>query len=291
MKEKIIILTPVYNDWKNLTKLLAKINIIFKKKIKMKFDLIIVNDCSTENFNCQKLKLKKINKIILINLATNVGSQRALAIGLKHIVKKYKKDYKTIIIDSDGQDNPNGIIKMFEISKKKPKYSIVVNRGQRKESLWFKFCYEFYNVLIKLFAAKKLRFGNYSLLNFNHVKVISSKADLWSAFPPTVANNTKKISFITINREKRFSGESKMNFFGLLFHAFRVFSVLRYRIIISSIIYLLLGFILFGDSEYVILFYLISTLIFLFNLSNFIMTFSNKFNFMNNFKKAKVSYY
>ena len=33
MKAKIIILTPVFNDWKNLTKLLAKINIILKKNL------------------------------------------------------------------------------------------------------------------------------------------------------------------------------------------------------------------------------------------------------------------
>ena len=34
MKEKIIILTPVYNDWKSLNKLLAKINYIFTTQIK-----------------------------------------------------------------------------------------------------------------------------------------------------------------------------------------------------------------------------------------------------------------
>ena len=48
MKAKIIILTPVFNDWKNLTKLLAKINIIFKKELRQRFDLVIVNDCSTK---------------------------------------------------------------------------------------------------------------------------------------------------------------------------------------------------------------------------------------------------
>ena len=42
MKTKIVILTPVYNDWKNLGKLLRKINEIFKRKINFKFDLIIV---------------------------------------------------------------------------------------------------------------------------------------------------------------------------------------------------------------------------------------------------------
>ena len=37
MKSKIIILTPVYNDWKNLEKLLKKINKIFEKNLKKSF--------------------------------------------------------------------------------------------------------------------------------------------------------------------------------------------------------------------------------------------------------------
>ena len=75
MKAKIVILTPVYNDWKNLTKLLTKINNIFKYQIKKKFDLIVVNDCSSKDFSCKKLKLKTVNKLTLISLSKNVGSQ------------------------------------------------------------------------------------------------------------------------------------------------------------------------------------------------------------------------
>ena len=91
MKAKIIILTPVYNDWKNLTKLLAKINIIFKKELRQRFDLVIVNDCSTENFNYKNFKNGKVDKLTIISLLKNVGSQRALAIGIQHIKKIYKK--------------------------------------------------------------------------------------------------------------------------------------------------------------------------------------------------------
>ena len=68
MKSKIIILTPVYNDWKNLKKLLVKINKIFEKKIKKNFDLIIVNDCSNDLYDLKRYKLKMIKKIYLINL-------------------------------------------------------------------------------------------------------------------------------------------------------------------------------------------------------------------------------
>ena len=80
MKEKIIILTPVYNDWKNLAKLLSKTNKIFKKQLKTKFELVIVNDCSEEKYNFQKLPVKRttqqahFDQNLLDKLKNNLGS-------------------------------------------------------------------------------------------------------------------------------------------------------------------------------------------------------------------------
>ena len=75
MKEKIILLTPVYNDWKSLAKLLVKINKVFDKKLKSKFELLIINDCSKEKYDFKKYKLKTVKKITILSLKNNVGSQ------------------------------------------------------------------------------------------------------------------------------------------------------------------------------------------------------------------------
>ena len=291
MKSKIVILTPVYNDWKNLNKLLKKINHIFRKDIKDNFDLVIVNDCSKEYYNCKKYKFKTIGKINLINLKKNVGSQRAIAIGVKYLSDTYKKrNLKTIIMDSDGQDNPRIISKMISISKNKPRHSIVINRGQRKEQFWFRFFYEVYCFVIKIFYFKKIRFGHFSLLNFNHLKKISKKAELWSAYPPTLSKNINQLIHLTVNREKRYSGNSKMNFFGLLKHAFRVFSALKLKILISSSIYFFLFFVIIFKDNKLLLFLLTFGLI-TFNLINFLISINNKSNFSKNYKKAKIKIY
>ena len=67
MNPKIVILTPVYNDWKNLDKLLRQIDKIFKRKIKNYFHLVIINDCSSEKYNLKKYRFKMIHKITLIS--------------------------------------------------------------------------------------------------------------------------------------------------------------------------------------------------------------------------------
>ncbi len=287
MKAKILILTPVYNDWENLNKLLLKINKIFQNEVKTKFELIVVNDHSSKNYNFKKFKMRMVEKVTILNLFKNEGSQRAIGIGIKYINKNYKNKFKTIIIDSDGQDNPKIISKMLELSMKSPKYSLVIDRGQRKEPLWFKFFYEFYCILIQFFCAKKIRFGNYSLLISKHLKKISLQQELWSAFPPTVLKTIDNLIHLTLDRDKRYSGESKMNFFGLIIHALKVFSALRYSVLIFSTIYLILFYFLFYESKNLIFFSLMLGLL-IFNIINFLISFNNKENFLNAFDKIKI---
>ena len=284
MKAKFIILTPVYNYWKNLHKLMSKINKLFLYKIKQKFDLIIVDDCSLEKINFKRSQFKSIKNFKILRNYNNLGSQRAIAIGIKYIKTKYKKDSRVVVIDSDGQDNPLGILKLIH-KFEKSNSSVVAKRGQRKEALWFKMFYETYCFLIYFLTLKKIRYGNFSLIKFSDLEKILEDGNLWSAFPPTLSINLSKISTITIDRDKRYSGNSKMNFFGLFYHALRVFSVLRFRVLIFSLIYISI-FYLFFQNSYAMICILFLILL---NISNFILSLFNTKNFTKNFKKIRVN--
>ena len=64
---KVIILTPVFNDWESLSRLLKEIN-IFLKKTSNDVQILIVDDCSTiKNDNSIK-KQKNIKKIKILRL-------------------------------------------------------------------------------------------------------------------------------------------------------------------------------------------------------------------------------
>lgn len=287
MNSKYLVLVPVYNDWKNLSKLISKINHIFKHQLKNNFHLIIINDCSTEDFNIKKLKLSQVKKIHKISLKHNVGSQRALAIGIKYIFLNFKKKFRIIIMDSDGQDNPKGILKMINFADKEKSFSVAANRGQRSEALWFKICYEIYSYFILFFSCKKIRFGNFNIILSEHLGKLLKNSDLWSALPPVISLNLKKVKYITIDREKRYSGNSKMNLIGLIFHALKVFSALRKNILIFSIFYIILILSILLKNFEVISFFLIFGIILL-NLSNFLLSCNNKKKFLKNYKVINI---
>ncbi len=287
MKQKIIILTPVYEDWESLFKLLDKINIIFKTDIKSRFDLVIVDDNSNKKIDFSIFKKETISRLKILKLEKNLGSQRAIAIGLKFIQKTYIENYYTIVMDSDGQDNPDGIIEMIKKINSQNVNTIVAKRGQRKEPLWFRFFYEIYCFTIMVFTLKKIRYGNFCLINYKDINKVLLNDDIWNAFPPVISVSLKTFDYITLDREERYAGASKMSFLGLIKHALRVFSVLRVRILIMSIIYTFSIYYMF-ENQYLIFFLFSLLIISIFNLVNFFLSIGCGKRFKRNYSNFQL---
>ena len=102
--KKIIIILPLYNDWKSAKKLLEKIDRFFSKD-RLNLNIIIVNDNSSQKLNIKFKKFFNIKKIEIINLNKNLGSQKAIYIGLKKV--KDETNSIIIVMDSDGEDDPS----------------------------------------------------------------------------------------------------------------------------------------------------------------------------------------
>lgn len=275
-KIKLIILLPLYNDWENLNILLKK----FKKTIKSNIKIIIVNDCST-------LKRNIVNKffdIEILDLSKNLGSQRAIALGLRYIQKKYLNYNFTLIMDSDGQDDPKTINKLLKLFNPKKDEILVVQRTNRKENLLFRFLYKIYKLAFTILTWKSIKFGNFSLINNKSLKKIVNNEDIWAAYPAAVIKNLKKIKKINADRQRRFKGNTKMNYYKLLDHAFRVFLVFKKNILFISIFYLYL--VILNFKNYTIHSFII---FFILNFALFVKSFLNAYNFKKTIKTVKIT--
>ena len=102
--KKFIILIPLFNDWKSVSKLLDNIDLQIDKW-EAEVSVVIVNDASTEERFCLKSNFKKIQKVKILNMKENRVHQRCIAAGLKYICKNENYDY-VIVMDADGEDRP-----------------------------------------------------------------------------------------------------------------------------------------------------------------------------------------
>lgn len=272
--KKFTFLIPVYNDWKNLQILLEKIDLQVQE-LNYQFDVIILNDFSSINHNINVKNFKKIKHLKIINFNKNLGSQRAIAIGLKYIYEINKNSDEKIIIvmDSDGQDDPGILDKIIKIYENSPNKVITINRSQRSEPLWFKILYEIHYHVLIIFSGRKIRYGNYSLISLDKLKKILSNGDLWAAYSAAISKSYKLTHKFFHKRNPRYSGSAKMNLYKLFIHSLRIFSVFKYQVLLSSIIYCLIFFFL-GSSFYFLIFLLLFS-----NILNFIISANNKKKF------------
>lgn len=234
-----IFLLPLYNDWKSLQKLLEIINNEIKK-IKIKANFVIVDDYSSSQKKLNLNKLKNIKKVEIIKLNKNLGSQKAISVGLKYL-KNIKKKSIITILDSDGEDDPTQIKNMIKSIKRNPNHVTVSCRDRRKEGLIFKLLYFFHKLITFLFTFKWISFGNYASFNSNLIKSILSDDSSWFALSSAYAKNTM-IKRLYADRKKRYYGKSKLSLKALFIHAFRINCVFLYRVIFVSFSYLFLIF-------------------------------------------------
>ena len=208
---KIIILIPTYNDCQSLRILLSKINKYFSNK-KIILEVLIINDCSSEKYHLQDLKLKNIKSIKIINLTKNVGSQKAIFFGLNKI-SKLKKRSTIVVMDSDGEDDPAKISKLANRANQNDDAIVFALRKKRLETFFFQLLNKFRLLITFLLTGKYLNFGNFSAFSNKNLKNLIKNKNLSIAFCSGVVKNHLKINLVSIPKRKRYHGISKVSFF------------------------------------------------------------------------------
>jgi hypothetical protein len=233
--KKYIILIPLYNDWKSVSKLLMEIDEIVDNW-NAEVSVIIVNDASTEEKSGLNLKYKKIQSVKILNMKENRVHQRCIAAGLKYICKKEDFD-RVIVMDADGEDKPEEINDFFRKAQESPNMTITGNRFKRSEGILFRFLYNIHKLITFVFTGKLIKFGNFSCLPRKHAEKLIGQPYLWNSYSSSVVRAIKDRTFILSVRGVRYVLPSKMNFTGLVFHSLTIISVFRNLVIFRSIIF------------------------------------------------------
>ena len=282
-----IILTPTFNDWKSLSKLLFEID----KNIaglKGNFRTLVINDASTLKPKLNLKNVKHLRKIKIITLKKNLGSQKSICLGLKYLKKKKTKAIITII-DSDGEDDPKKIKKLINLAKKNPNSIITANRLKRTENIFFKFLYKLHLLITFLLTGKYIDFGNYCSFNSSNLKKLLLNANLWLACSAGITKNCSSLKSYYIGRKKRYFDSSKAKFSFLFEHSLNIISVFKSDVQRNCLIFCLILLLIFIFIKKLIIFAAIIAIIILniviYYQSKKIYNFHNCLNLIKHIKK------
>jgi len=225
---KTIIITPVYEDIEACSKVLKELKKLFNKDAY----IVAVDDGSIN----QPLTISIFKNIgidgCIIKLKRNLGHQRALAIGICFISNQLDSNHIVVLMDSDGEDNPNSIPKLISELYKKDIDVVVSSRKRRTESIFFRMFYFFYKIFFRILTGRAISFGNFMILKPIAIKQIVTMQELSTHIAGTILSSNLRVGNCPIDRGRRYEGKSKLNFLALVLHGFRGLMVFAENVLI-----------------------------------------------------------
>lgn len=242
----VICVIPAFNDWDSLKVLSDQIKEVSIKEKWTNVELVIVNDCSTQELNSTTNNPFSLKSTIL-NLTVNQGNQIAITVGLSYIADNDFDFDHIIIMDADGEDKPDDAMRLIKTSKKNKMEKIVfASRAKRNEGFVYIFFYNVYKNLFRFLTGQKINLGHFSCIPKNSLKKILSLPGIWTHFVAAIIKS--KLPFTTIKCDKgiRIKGQTNQNVNMLLFHGLASMSVYMNEIILRLL--LISIFIMFIDA-------------------------------------------
>jgi hypothetical protein len=228
---RLVILMPVYNDWKALSLLLPRLDQELKSN-QLKAELFLVDDGSTVPVpeNVCPNNLQAIMTLDVLSLRRNLGHQRAIAVGLSYIEANRPCD-AVVVMDSDGEDDPPDVPRLVqECIANEGKKIVFAARTRRSEGLVFACFYHLYRLIHFLLTGVKVRVGNFSVVPTALLKRLVAVSELWNHYAAAVHKAKLPTALVPTKRGSRLAGPSGMDVVALVVHGLSAMAVFGDRI-------------------------------------------------------------
>lgn len=203
------IVIPIYNEEKNIVNLMKEIE---EAIVKLKFEVIFVNDGSTDNsleilekLVDQYRENDRVN-IIVADLRRNSGQTAAMRAGFSLVKGKY-----VVTMDGDGQNDPNDIEKLYNKITTEKVDVVCGWRKNRKDPLSKKIPSKLSNFLHRRLTGLPIHDSGCTL----RIYVADSVLDLpihgedHRFLPAIIYSKGYQVKEIVVNHRHRVAGQSK----------------------------------------------------------------------------------
>jgi polyisoprenyl-phosphate glycosyltransferase len=224
-RHALTVLIPVFNDWDSLGLLIPSLETVLRAE-GVTASALVVDDGSTVP---PPARLPgpacAITTVEILRLRRNLGHQRAIAIGLAFLHGR-DPGRTVIVMDGDGEDRPSDIpalLRKFE--EEAGQKTVFAARVRRSESVTFRLFYHLYRILHRLLTGVSVRVGNFSILPSSAIRSLVVVSELWNHYAAAVFK--ARLPYVTVptSRGRRLSGQSRVDFVGLVMHGLSAISV------------------------------------------------------------------
>ena len=212
-----MVVTPVYEDRAASSRLFQELARLYGDRV---FCVVVDDGSVSLPVDLAALTAAGLEGTV-IRLRRNVGHQSAIAVGLNYVSEHFADYDAVIVMDSDGEDAPDGIEQLLTHIDDDNADVVVAERGRRSESIWFRTFYLVYRLLFKLMTGRTITFGNFMAIKPAALSRLVSMQEIWLHVAGSILTSKLRITHCPLDRGERYAGSSKMNFVGLALHGFK----------------------------------------------------------------------
>jgi polyisoprenyl-phosphate glycosyltransferase len=233
------LIIPILDDWESADILCSRLNAALKSSKRRSVTLIFIDDGSVmAPFLPSLEQCSTFDAVFVLRLKRNMGHQRAIALGLSYVQENAPCD-SLVVMDGDGEDKPEDVPRLLDALESGETPFVFAERGRRLDGIFFRAGYLFYRILHRLLTGRKIRFGNFSALQFGLLRRLTTMPEMWSHYAASVILARIPFRAIRVDRGKRLKGSSKMTIDGLILHglvAMALYPTINVRVLIASLI-------------------------------------------------------
>jgi hypothetical protein len=166
----------------------------------------------------------------------NLGHQRAIVYGLRHIVGDVDDDDVVITMDSDGEDQPSDVPRLLEALDAEHVPLAVAQRTKRSEPLRFRVMYIVFRVMFRVLTGTTIRSGNFAAQRGDSLTATIQHPSFDLCYSSTLLALRRPTATVPCARGRRFAGSSRMNTYSLIAHGMRMLLPFSERIAVRMMV-------------------------------------------------------
>jgi glycosyltransferase involved in cell wall biosynthesis len=225
---RVVVVTPVLDDWKSFEQLVAEIEKT-GRNAGFRFTIFAIDDGSSILAPNLEVRAERnsVEEVYLIRLVRNLGHQRAIAVGLVEAYR-YASDHdfsSIVVMDSDGEDPPADIPALVNALANAADGVAVGVRRQRHDPPHIRLGYAIYKMLYAILCNRVLNFGNFCAISRAALHQLVHTPDIWNHLAASISKLRCRVIGVPHSRGWRYDGTSKMTVQSLVLHGLSALSV------------------------------------------------------------------
>ncbi len=247
IKKELTVVAPCFNEEKNIKEFYERINKIISNLNVLNYQIIFIDDGSSDGtWSCIKTLSDNNKNILGIKLSRNFGHQNAIKSSFEYINSKY-----TLFIDADLQDPPELLEEMYVKIINEKLNVVYAKRNKRNDNIFKKITakifYTFFNFISSIKIPSEV--SDFKIIDekvFNQLIKLNEAEPFLRGLITWTGFKQSPIYFDRVKRKRGKSGWSLKKMFNFSMNAFFGFSIFPMRLSFIISIILSIIFILFG---------------------------------------------